>query len=105
MRVGAVRELYVYYRVRSAHAADARRAVAAMQRELRALYPGLEARLLTRDIDDDGAPTWMETYALDKAEASRGVGPDVERAIEAHALPLLPFVDGPRHVEAFHSDE
>jgi hypothetical protein len=100
-----VREIFVYYRVRPANAPDASRAVAAMQRELRALYPGLEARLLTRDENADGAPTWMETYALDRARGSRGVGPDIERAIEAQALPLLPFIDGPRHVEAFHSGE
>jgi len=99
-----VRELFVYYRVRPAHAADARPAVVAMQRELRALYPGLKARLLTRDADD-GVPTWMEAYAFDKVGASRGIGPDVEHAIEAHALPLLAFLEGPRHVEAFQSGE
>lgn len=100
-----MRELFVYYRVRPAHETDARRVVVAMHRELRAAYPGLEARLLTRDAGDNGAPTWMESYALDGAEASGGIGPDVERAIEAHALPLLAFLDGPRHVEAFQSGE
>ncbi len=104
-RAGAVRELFVYYRIRPGGAADARRAVDAMQRELCALYPRLKARLLTRDPGEGGAQTWMETYALVAAGPSPGVDTDVERAIESHATPLLPFIDGTRHVEAFHTGD
>ena len=45
----AVRELFVWYRVRDDRVAEARAAVRAMQAALAARWPGLQARLLVRD--------------------------------------------------------
>jgi hypothetical protein len=97
-----MRELFVYYRVRDADAAAAREAVAAMHAELRRSWPGLRARLMTRQGVDGGKQTWMETYSL--ADGARGIDAGVESVIEARAANLARFIDGSRHVEAFESD-
>ena len=92
-----MRELYVYYRVPDDAAAAAAREVAAVQDELRAAWPGLEARLLRRPDSSGGQQTWMETYA----RAPAGVDAAVQADIEARAARLLTHVAGPRHVEVF----
>ena len=96
-----VRELFVWYRVDARHADAARAAVAAMQRSLIATRPGLQARLLVRA--DAGRQTWMETYAGpgEATQGEAGIDGTLEIAIAAAALPLLPLIDGERHVEAF----
>jgi len=94
-----MRELYIYYRVRDAHAAAARRAVEAMHDRLREAHPGLIARLLTRAGGDSAPQTWMETYAL--PGSADGVGTEVEALIEAQAASWSHLVAGSRHVEAF----
>jgi hypothetical protein len=94
-----MRELFVYYRVDSANAAAARRAVQAMHDGLRRVHPGLEARLLIRAGDGSTPQTWMEVYAL--PGSSRGVDADLGAAIEAQAAGWLHLIAGSRHVEAF----
>jgi hypothetical protein len=94
-----MRELFVYYRIETAHAARARDAVVAMHARLRALHPGLVARLLFRDDDGSGSRTWMETYAL--PGSGEGVDRRLAAAIEADAASWAHLRVGPRHVEAF----
>ena len=96
-----MRELFVYYRIRDADAAAARRAALAMQDELRRTHPGLAARLLTRAGGSDGLQTWMETYTL--AGDAAGVDAGLEAEIERQATSWAALVAGPRHVEAFDS--
>ncbi|MEP7294726.1 MAG: DUF4936 family protein [Burkholderiales bacterium] len=91
-----MRELFVYYRMRSPNAVAARTAVENLQAALREQVPGLRARLLCRD-DRPGEPqTWMETYA-----APGGIDAATHARIEAQAVALLPMIDGPRHTEMF----
>ena len=95
-----MRELFVYYRVESAQADAARRAVQAMQERLRGAHPGLDARLLVRG--GGGASllqTWMETYAL--PGSPEGVDARLEARIEAAADAWSELRTGPRHVESF----
>lgn len=98
-----MRELYVYYRVPRATVVSAHAAVTAAQAALRADHPGLLARLLRRDgaLPAD-AQTWMETYT--RPVSAAGVDAALQAAIDAAAAPLLAFIDGPRHVEAFDDD-
>jgi Domain of unknown function (DUF4936) len=99
-----MRELFVYYAVHAAAAAEAHDAVLAMQRELRAAHPGLIARLLTRPRADGGA-TWMETYAFDaKHGSTHGIDAQIESEIVHRANALSSFIDGPRHHELFDAD-
>lgn len=96
-----MRELYVYYRVRTSDAAAAEREVRGLQAELRTMTSGLVARLLCRPGAVDGRQTWMETYAIDPAVDADGVGPRLEALIEARAAEQLTRIDGSRHVEVF----
>lgn len=90
-------ELYVYYRAEPAHAEALAEAVRAMQAELSASHPGLQARLLCRPELREGLHTWMEVYALPS-----GMEPVVlAAAIERAAAPLAGFLAGPRHAEHF----
>lgn len=97
-----MRELFIYYRVRNADATRVRKAVVAMQDELRAGHPALHTRLLIRQGEGDGPQTWMETYS--GGSGSAGIDAAVEALIEAHAKRLAPFIDGARHIEAFDAD-
>jgi hypothetical protein len=97
-----MRELFVYYRVRADGIGAAREAVLLMQRELRATFPELEARLLTR-AEGTGSATWMETYAAPTASAGSGIDAQIEAAIATRAHALQAFIEGPRHVEIFDS--
>ena len=91
--------LFVYYRVRREHLADAVAAVRALQARWQALDAALQCELLRRS-DDAGAGadvTLMEIYR-------RGTGFDsaARRHIEDEAgAALAPWLTGPRHVEAF----
>jgi len=89
-------ELYIYYRVRAREASAAQAAVLQMQSALRAAYPALVARWLRRPDEDQGLQTWMETYAIDA-----GITDAMRAHIEAQALVLRSFIDGPRHTEVF----
>jgi len=92
-----MRELFIYYRVRGEAAPAALDAVQAMQARLRAAHPGLVARLLRRAHDNDGEPTWMETYACEPAGVSRAI----EAEIALAATALASFLAGERHTEVF----
>ncbi len=99
--VAALRELFVWYRVRGEHVAAAASAVRAMQNALIAAWPGLEARLLVRS-DDGATRTWMETYALRRGtDSALGVESALAAAVAAGAPALAALIDGERHVEAF----
>lgn len=93
-----MRELFVYYRVRSNDAPALKAAVRDMQARLRAEHPALTARLLRRPDENGGLQTWMETYS---ATRIGGVTPELQTHIEAQAQALSPLIDGPRHTEAF----
>ena len=91
-----LRSLFIYYRIASADAAIARGAVEAMQYTLRERHAGLQAALWRRPQEKDGMQTWMETYTHPD-----GVDESIEADIAAAALALQPWLQGPRHVEAF----
>ncbi|MFT3856912.1 MAG: DUF4936 family protein [Aquabacterium sp.] len=93
------RALYVYYRVPAAQAVAARVAIDAMQSTLRQLYPGLHARLMSREDASGMVPleaTWMEVY-----EHPQGVSRACELRLETLASALPDGVIGSRHVEVF----
>ena len=106
-----MRELFVYYRVRSAQTDAAHRAALAFQGELRSRHPALMTRLLRRaentiygiggDIADASEQTWMETYAIDARTDAAGVSPALQAEIEAGGRALAPFIHGTRHTEVF----
>ena len=91
-----MRELFVWYRVASAHVPEAKAAVLGMQRDLACELPGLVARLLVRSEAGTEPQTWMETYAR-----AGGIDAAAEAAIALHAMQLDVWIDGARHAEAF----
>jgi Domain of unknown function (DUF4936) len=96
-----MRELFVYYRVRADQAEAALGVVRDLQARLSEQHPGLIARLLRRPETRDGTQTWMEAYAVDAAHAPVGIDASLQAAIEAEAVTLQPWLDGPRHTEVF----
>ena len=97
-----MRELFIYYRLRSIDVAAARALVIDFQAQLRRHHPQLIARLLRRPDDAvDDRQTWMETYSTDPVREPAGVTAELQAAIEARAAVLAPLLDGPRHVEVF----
>lgn len=96
-----MRELFIYYHVRSTGAAAAKAAVFDLQAQLRDRFPQLMARLLRRPEDVDGRQTWMETYSTDPLRDPTGIDAGLQAEIEGHALALLPLLDGPRQTEVF----
>ena len=99
-----MRELFIYYRLRSIDAEAARGLVLEFQAQLRTLYPQLMTRLLHRlDPDDEtgGRQTWMETYSTDPMREPVGITAELQSVIEAAATVLAPLLDGPRHTEVF----
>ena len=98
-----MRELFIYYRIQTVHAATALATVQAMQQSLRDRHPKIAARLLRRPDEPADNPndqqTWMETYSFPDAG---GVSFELQAEIEAHAArALMPFVLGARHIEIF----
>jgi len=100
-----MRELFVYYRVRSLQAAEARTAVLALHSALRQQHPQIRARLLRRPEEHDGLQTWMEAYSMDPMREPAGIDETLQADIEARATGLSRFVQGGRHVEVFISSE
>jgi len=99
-----MRELFIYYRLRSIDAEAARGLVIEFQAQLRTQYPQLMTRLLHRPGPDDEAgeqQTWMETYSTDPMREPAGVTAELQTEIEARAAVLAPLLDGPRHTEVF----
>ena len=96
------RELFVYWRVERAAAAQASAAVRRMQQALVAAHAGLLTGLYRRDDASlDGANlqqlTLMEVYA----RPGLGIGDDIQAAIESAAVALAKWRRGARHVEVF----
>lgn len=104
-----MRQLFVYYRVRSADTPGVLTAVSGLQTDLRQRHPGLLTQLLRRPEEQDGCQTWMEAYAVTSAEPSpedtqpQGITPALQAQIEASAAVLAPLLAGARHVEVFES--
>jgi Domain of unknown function (DUF4936) len=96
-----MRELFIYYRLRSSDAIAAQAAVATFQAQLKQRYPALIARLLRRPEEADGQQTWMETYSTDPMRDPHGIDADLQTAIEIHATSLSPWLTSPRHTEVF----
>ena len=96
-----MRELFIYYRIRSIHAPAAQALVHGFQGRLRVLHPPLISRLLRRPDEADGRQTWMETYSTDPMLDTTGITAELQSTIEAQAHALLPLIDGPRHTEVF----
>lgn len=94
-----MRELFIYYRVRTEHRASLREAVADGHARLVRRHPALRVRLLHRDQ----APldTWMEIFSTDPQRAPHGIDEALQAEIEAEATALLPWIEGGRHVEVF----
>ncbi|WP_374580783.1 DUF4936 family protein [Pseudoduganella sp.] len=88
-------DLYVYYKVQDAVAADLQAAVIAMQAGLAAAH-GVAPQLKRRPPAADGPQTWMEVYpSVDSAAFSAALEAAVAQA------GLARWIDGPRHVEIF----
>ena len=97
-----MRELFIYYRLQSIHAAAAEALVIGFQARLRQAYPSLNPRLLRRsDLDGGDQQTWMETYSTDPMREPAGVTAELEAVIAAQAAVLAPLLDGSRHTEVF----
>ena len=89
--------LYVYYRVRLADAAQLVAAVDTLQARLRIAIPGLVCSLSQRLDDGAKGPTFMETYSH-----AEGLSPPSQQLIEEHMGPALrAWIVGDRHVERF----
>jgi hypothetical protein len=91
------RELFIYWRLRSADLAAAIETVRRFQAGLGARCGGLAAGLYQRHHAGGVAVTLMETYRI-----PGGVGPALEAEIVADGdLLFAPWCVGERHVEAF----
>ena len=80
---GSAMELFVYYRLKAAQAAEA---LAAFE----AVRAGRPLRVLQRHDPDPSLLTWMEIYPAELASAEPAI-----------AEAMSPFVQGLRHREAF----
>ena len=87
-------DLYIYYRVPDAAAAQLVPRVQAMQARLRAAH-GVDAQLKRRPGSSEGLQTWMEIYPATGA----GFDAALEAAVQEAAL--LEQIDGQRHTEVF----
>lgn len=96
-----MRELFIYYRLRTADADAAAAAVQAFQAQLRQRHPALRTRLLRRPDKTDDLQTWMEIYSTDPMREPQGVDPILDHDIETAASALSPWLAGPRHTEVF----
>ena len=97
-------ELFVYYRAAVHQAAAIAAAVHNMQSALRLEIPALQARLMRRPLEDDGAQhTWMETYALDPISHPAGIDETCAALIEQRAASWAELRSGPRHQEVFEA--
>ncbi len=95
---GAMRRLFIYYRVAAVHADEAVAAATRMQQALREREAGLKAELLRRPEIIESHVTLMETYAIESASVDEALQARIER--EAAAT-LAGFIVGARHVEVF----
>ena len=98
-----MRELFIYYQLRSENTGAAVDAVCSFQAKLREQHPQLIARLLRGAEATGKNRTWMETYSTDPAKDALGVDAELQSRIELSARGLTPFIDGSRHTEVFDS--
>lgn len=96
-----MRELFIYYRIPMNQLEPALRDTLAFQARLRAAVPELTTRLLRRDDKAEGFETWMETYTVPAAHRPAGIDVELQAWIETEAQVLKPWINGPRHAEAF----
>lgn len=97
-----MRELFIYYRATIENASVLHAAALALQSELQARHPGLQARLLRRPEPTNGLHTWMETYAA--PQSPQGITESLQSEIETAArIQLAALTTGPRHTESFVS--
>lgn len=92
---------FIYYRVRAGDLNMAVAAARSAQQALCATWPGLQATLMQRPSSSGVEVTLLETYntAPDSAEE---VLAGLPAAIEATVAPaVVPWLSGPRHLEAF----
>jgi hypothetical protein len=87
-------DLYVYYKVDPAAAADLAGRVAAMQARLTASFR-VAAALRRRPGEQDGRQTWMEVYP----EVPDGF--DAALALAVSESGIAGLISGPRHTEIF----
>lgn len=96
-----MQELFIYYRVEAAHAAEAQARIRQWQRELRSAHTVLcDARLLMRPDARDGCQTWMETCAL-SLPAGDAVAARLHALLAQGPADLPGRIDGQRHLEVF----
>lgn len=89
--------LFIYFKLTASQAPQALQRLAAMQDGLRALHPGLSARLLARtDGQDVAQPTWMEIYEHPQGLSDAFLA-DLAAAVQALPAGLI----APRHTETF----
>lgn len=91
------RELFLYWRTRSADADAAAAQARALQVDLSSRHAGLAVRLFRREEPARARVTFMESYAL----PGRGIDDALAQEIAAAGARLRPWLDGERHVEAF----
>ncbi|MDP2004405.1 MAG: DUF4936 family protein [Rubrivivax sp.] len=92
------REVFVYWKVERARAAEALVAATRMLQMLRLGAPALQSRLMRRAEEAGDKVTFMETYSA----APEGVTPVLQAAIDAAAATALTgFAGLARHVEVF----
>jgi hypothetical protein len=90
-------ELYLYWRVAAADAAQAVNDTRRWQRALQGQVPGLAARLLQLADGAAGDATLMEIYAL-----AGGVGAALQqRVVDEGETATAPWRRGARHLEVF----
>lgn len=87
-------DLYIYYRVSQAHAAELQQRATVMQAALSRQYH-VATELKRRPQEKDGQHTWMEVY-LDVPDGFESV---LKAALATNGLETL--IDGPRHTEHF----
>ena len=87
-------DLFIYYRVPDAHAAQLAPRVHAMQARLHAAH-GVAGQLKRRPGSSDGQQTWMEIYL------ATGAGFDAALAAAVHQAGISEQIDGKRHTEVF----
>lgn len=91
------RSLFIWFRVASEHEPALVEAVRALQATWAAECEGLGCELQRRCDEPDGQVTLMEVY-----RHPRGVAFEWQQRIEREAATrLAPWIQGPRHVEAF----
>jgi hypothetical protein len=87
-------DLYIYYRVPEANAAQLAPRVHAMQAQLAAAH-GVAGQLKRRPQAAEGMQTWMEIYP------GTGAGFDAALAAAVQQAAVLEQIDGKRHTEVF----